>query len=141
MSRLGQQALALHQQTKLPSGPSLLARSFVNNHTVEQSSSTNKLDEGRVELGEFRSEDFTELEGSVGEVLLDKNVEGSHGNSATKRVTAVGRTVLSRLNAKHNILVGEDTRDGVHYIDRSADDRWIEDTADTYYHQKGLCRE
>lgn len=117
MSRLGQQALTLHQQTKLPSSPSLLAHGFVNNHTVEQSSSTNKFDKGRLELGEFRPEDFTELQGSVGEILLDKNVEGGHGNSATERVTAIGRAMLSRLNAKHNVLVGEDTRDGVHCID------------------------
>lgn len=94
----------------------------------------NKFDEGRVEFGEFRLEDFIEFEWLVGEVFFDKNVEGSYGNSVIKRVIVVGRIVFFRFNVKYNIFVGEDIRDGVYYIDRLVDDWWIEDSVDMYYY-------
>ena len=58
MGRLSEQSFTLHQQTQLPSRSSLLGLRLVNDDTVEQTSATNGLDQGRFEVGEFRSEDL-----------------------------------------------------------------------------------
>lgn len=49
VGRLSQEASALEEEAELPCSPALLTVLFVNDDGVEQSSTANSLDQGRVE--------------------------------------------------------------------------------------------
>ena len=44
--------------------------------------------------------------------FLEKSLERRRGHLARKGVATERRSVLSRLDAQHNVVVGEDSRDG-----------------------------
>lgn len=107
--------LALHQQTQLPSGSSLLASRLVDNDSVQETTTSDELDERAVDLANAFTEDLTQALGAFRELLALKDVEGSQGHGAAKRVTAICASVLSGLDGKHDFLARKHTGDRVDY--------------------------
>lgn len=91
MSRLSQQSLALEQQAKVPSAPSLLALGLIDDDSVQQALAANLLDPSsvgadRTEALESLTHALAEVLGASGEVLVDDNLEGGGGDGAGEGV-------------------------------------------------------
>lgn len=71
MCRLRQHASALHEQAKLPCRPPLGALSLVDYDGVEESATSDLLDERVVESEDGGAEEVAELEGAGGQVFID----------------------------------------------------------------------
>lgn len=108
VSRLSKETLVLHQQAELPSRSSLLAGRLVDDDSVQETTTSDELDERAVNLANALAEDFSQTLGTLGQLLLLKNVEGGESDGATKRVAAVCAAVLSGTDSEHDLLAGED---------------------------------
>lgn len=119
----------LQQKAELPGSPTPLALRLVDNHRVQQSTSSDLFDERRVERTNPRAEFLPEDLCAFGQALVDKNVESGGGNGASQRVAvgdqkrsvdckgflpSVRTPVLSGLDAEHDFLVSQHGRHGIH---------------------------
>ena len=116
----------------MPSGFRRLG--LVNDNGVEETLASNEGNERRVHghegLTETLSESIGLFHGLVLIIITTKNrkgceypfrhlflledLEGGHGNGTAKRITAIRRAMLTRLNTEHHLFVRKDRRDGVH---------------------------
>lgn len=109
---LGEETLALEQEAELP-GSTAVGLALVNDNGVQKTAATGKGEGGVLDLGEGSAELLTENSRLLDKVLLLDDLEGSNGDGASERVTTVGGAVLTGLDAEHDVVVGEDSRDGV----------------------------
>lgn len=86
---LGQETLALEEEAEIP-GSSAVGGRLVNDNGVQQTLSTDDLEDRGVESLEAFSEGVTKLLGLGCEVLFLHDLEGSDGDGASERVTTVG---------------------------------------------------
>lgn len=110
---LGQETLALEQKGQVP-GSAAVGSSLVNDAGVQQTLTTDKLDDGRVDLLDALTEDLAEFLSVLNHLLLLNQLEGTDRDGTAEWVTTVGRTVGSGLDNAKDVLVGENGRDGVH---------------------------
>lgn len=87
--RLGQETLALEEEAEIP-GSSAVGGRLVDDNGVQETLSTDDLEDRGVEGLEALSEGVAKLLGLGCEVLLLHDLEGSDGDGASERVTAVG---------------------------------------------------
>lgn len=108
-----QEALALQQQTEIPSSSTVGSR-LVNDDGIQQALAADDLDNGRVQSRDTVAEDVAKLLSLVSEIIFLHKLKSPNGNSATQGVTTVRRTMRTRLNDHHDILAAKHGTDGVH---------------------------
>lgn len=109
---LGEEALALEQEAQLP-GSAAVGLALVNDNGVQKTTATGKGEGGVLDLGDGGAELLAEDGRLLDKVLLLDDLEGGDGDGASEGVTTVGGAVLTGLDAKHDLVVGEDSRDRV----------------------------
>lgn len=114
VGRLGEDPVLLEQQAELPSGATI-GRILVNDNGVQKTTSTNQSQSRPLflDLVELAAEIFAHGSRMFNQFLLLDDLESSHSDSTSKRVTAIGGAVLARLDAKHHIIVSKDSTDRV----------------------------
>ena len=81
---------------------------------VEQSLAADGLKEGGIDPGHFLPEDLAEPLGILGQMLVADNLEGRYRHFGRERKASEGGAVLAGLNGQHDLVVGQDCRDGEH---------------------------
>lgn len=131
MGGLREHTHTLQQKAELPSSPTPLTLRLIDNHRVQQPASSNFLDEGRVECADPRTELLSEGFCAFCQTFVNQDVESGGGNSASQRVPVISlvseemgdemgllpsvcASVLSGLDAEHDLLVGQHGRHRVH---------------------------
>lgn len=109
---LGEETLLLKKKAQLPGGAAVGLR-LINDDGVQETATTGEGQSGGLDLGDLGTELLAQDLGLLDQVLLLDDLEGSHGDSASEGVASVGGSVLTGLDDEHNVVVGEDGRDGV----------------------------
>lgn len=112
VSRLGKKTLALEEQAEVP-GSSAISSLLINDDSVQETLSSDNLEDGGVEGLETVTEDLTKLLSLGSEVLLLHDLKGADGHSAAQGVSSVGGAVGAGLDDQHDLLAAEDAAHGV----------------------------
>ena len=87
---------------------------LINDDSIEQTLSTHCLDDRALDSQQPIPEQVAELLRTLDHVFLLHDLKSANGNGATKWVSAVGRTMGTRLDREHDVLSTQHTRDRVH---------------------------
>jgi hypothetical protein len=108
-----QQTLGLHQHAQIPGAVSI-GLGLINDNSIEQTLATNGLNQRALQILQALPEKLAELLSTLDHLLLLHNLQSTDGDGTAQWVTAIGRTVGTRLDREHDVLAAEHTRDGVH---------------------------
>ena len=111
MGRLGQQAEVAHLEAHIPS---LLTVFGLNDDGVQQAFTTHLLDHRALDLTDFLAEDLTKTLSVLHQVLFLDDFKGGDAYAGSDRVASEGRTVLTRFDVQHDVIVGQHAGDWHH---------------------------
>ena len=115
MCRLRQQSTTLQQEAELPRRPPLNALRFIHDYRIQQATSSDSLHKGALEVANGGAELLPEVLSTLGKLLVNKDIQGCHRDSATEGVPTVSAAMLTGLDAEHHVAVGKDSGHRVNY--------------------------
>lgn len=89
-----------------------LALVRLDDNGVEETLAADSCDHGRLKVAQPLPEDLAHCKSILRQIFLLHDPQRGHGNSTGQRVAAKGGAVLSGFDGHHNLVVGQNGRDG-----------------------------